>query len=224
MKVGGVRPGRLGSAAAGLFLLLSPRTSAHRMDEYLQAALVGIGPDAVSLDLALTPGSGVAEGIVRLMDADGDGKLSEGEGREYAVGMARDLVVELDGRRLLSPEPVFQFAELESMREGTATSRLVWTFNFSPMKPGEHRLALRIRHLSGASVYLANALKPDSSEVAILGQARSTNQSELTVRFEVSDSHRSMPVPPLRRRWSRLLLLVLSGLALLSVARRARFR
>jgi hypothetical protein len=194
------------------------------MDEYLQAALVGIGPDAVSLDLALTPGSGVAEGIVRLMDADGDGKLSEGEGREYAVGMARDLVVELDGRRLLSPEPVFQFAELESMREGTATSRLVWTFNFSPMKPGEHRLALRIRHLSGASVYLANALKPDSSEVAILGQARSTNQSELTVRFEVSDSHRSMPVPPLRRRWSRLLLLVLSGLALLSVARRARFR
>ena len=222
--MGGVRPGRLGSAAAVLFLLLSPRASAHRMDEYLQAALVGIGPDAVSLDLALTPGSGVAEGIVRLMDADGDGKLSEGEGREYAVGMARDLVVELDGRRLLSPEPVFQFAELESMREGTATSRIVWTFNFSPMKPGEHRLALRNRHLSGASVYLANALKPDSSEVAILGQARSTNQSELTVRFEVSDSHRSMPVPPLRRRWSRLLLLVLSGLALLSVARRARFR
>jgi hypothetical protein len=223
--MGGIRPSRLGSVGAGLFLLLLPtRASAHRMDEYLQAALVGIGPDSVSLDLALTPGSGVAEGVVRLLDADGDGQLSEAECREYAVGVARDLEVELEGRRLLSPDPVFEFAELESMREGTGTSRIVWTFKPTPMKPGVHRLVFRNRHLSGASVYLANALKPESPEVTILEQSRSTNQSELTVRFELSDFRQTSPGTPLRRRWSRLLLLTLSGLALLFVARRARFR
>jgi len=155
------------------------------MDEYLQALLVGIGPDSVTLDLALTPGSGMAGPVARLIDADGDLRISGAEGAAYARSLTGDLDLELDGRRVPLPQPEARFADVEGMRDGTGTSRMIWNVAGTAFKPGEHRLTLHNRHLAGASVYLANALQPESPLISIQGQSRNTNQSELTVLFEV---------------------------------------
>jgi len=181
--------GRRHSIVWGLWLAACFSVSAHRMDEYLQALLVGIGPDSVTLDLALTPGSGMAGPVVRLIDADGDLRISGAEGAAYARSLTGDLDLELDGRRVPLPQPEARFADVEGMRDGTGTSRMIWNVVGPAFKPGEHRLTLRNRHLAGASVYLANSLQPESPLVSIQGQSRNTNQSELTVRFEVSGPH-----------------------------------
>lgn len=165
------------------------------MDEYLQALLVGIGPDSITLDLALTPGSGMAGPVVRLIDADGDLRISGAEGAAYARALTGDLDLELDGRRVPLPTPEARFADVEGMRDGTGTSRMIWNVVGAAFKPGEHRLTLRNRHLAGASVYLANALQPESPLVVVQGQSRNTNQSELTVRFEMLGTHDPGGVP-----------------------------
>ena len=42
-------------------LLLAPPVMAHRLDEYLQAALLTIGKDSVRVELTLTPGQPISE-------------------------------------------------------------------------------------------------------------------------------------------------------------------
>src|SRR4051812_45984017 len=48
------------------------RLSAHRLDEYLQAARLGIGTERVELELDLTPGSSVANVIIAGIDRNRD--------------------------------------------------------------------------------------------------------------------------------------------------------
>ena len=52
--------------------------SAHRRDEYLQAARLAIDPGRVQLELDLTPGIALAEAIIADIDRNRDGSLSAG--------------------------------------------------------------------------------------------------------------------------------------------------
>ncbi len=182
---------------AGLAALLCAASPAlaHRTDEYLQAVLIGVEPTSILVDLALTPGSGVAGPLLRLMDPDGDEVVSETEGRRYAESIRRDIGLRLDGKTMDPGEAEWFFAAPASMKDGTGTSRLVWKVAVPPLPPGEHRLEWHNRHLPGLSVYLANALQPESPRIAVLQQVRSTNQSELEVRFRVEPASGSDSIP-----------------------------
>ena len=57
--------------------------SAHRLDEYLQAARIDIEPDRAEVQLDLTPGVAVAEGVIADIDRDRDGVLSADEKDAY---------------------------------------------------------------------------------------------------------------------------------------------
>jgi hypothetical protein len=46
---------------AGLIAGTASTASAHRRDEYLQAARIAVGPDRVRIELDLTPGMAVAD-------------------------------------------------------------------------------------------------------------------------------------------------------------------
>ena len=74
--------------------------SAHRLDEYLQAARIAIDPDRVHIELDLTPGVAVARGILADLDADRDGTFTADEARAYAARMLREIRLELDGQPL----------------------------------------------------------------------------------------------------------------------------
>ena len=58
-----VGPG-FAAATAGLLLVLSASPSAHRLDEYLQAARLSLAHTRVELEIDLTPGASVADGII----------------------------------------------------------------------------------------------------------------------------------------------------------------
>ena len=157
--------------------------SAHRRDEYLQAARLAVEPGRVDLELDLTPGIAVAEAAIAAIDRDRDGVLSADEKRAYA-GRAFDAVaLELDGRPLHVESVSATFPGLADLRHGEGTIRLQAAVVLPQQADGDHHLSFRNRDQRDGSVYLANALVPKSERVTITAQRRDPAQRELTIDY-----------------------------------------
>src|SRR2546428_291772 len=74
-------------------------TSAHRVDEYLQATRLSLARDRIGLEIDLTPGVNVAQMIFAVINTDHDGRISQSEGRAYANQFLKQIVLDLDGQR-----------------------------------------------------------------------------------------------------------------------------
>jgi hypothetical protein len=183
-----VRNSRASSAAAcGLTLALAAAAggapSAHRLDEYLQAARIAIDPDRVQLDLDLTPGVAVAGAILSDIDGNRDGSASAEEQRAYAAAVVGALDLAVDGRPLaLLPGPS-SFPRLDAVRRGEGTISLHAAALLPRQPDGVHRVSFRNRHHPDRSVYLANAMVPDSDRVAVTEQRRDSDQRELVIEY-----------------------------------------
>jgi hypothetical protein len=173
------------SACAGLLLVAAASTvSAHRRDEFLQAARLDIGPDRVELQLDLTPGIAIADRVVAQIDRDRNGVISEAEARAYAAVVERQTLLEFDGRRLVRQLVEDRTADEDAMRRGEGTLRLRWTAPLPPMADGAHRLRFVNAHDPDLGVYLANVLVPSSDRVAVTAQDRDVDQRSFTVDYE----------------------------------------
>jgi hypothetical protein len=166
-------------------LAASQDVSAHRTEDYLQAARIGVEPDRIHITLDLTPGTTVAESFVAAIDRDGDGSLSADEQRAYARQIVSTLQVELDGRSLRPRVVASTFPEAAAVRRGEGTIRLEIEAAVPDTPPGSHRLVFRNAHLAGHSAYLANALVPESDRVAVTAQRRDRDQTEVTIEYRV---------------------------------------
>jgi len=157
--------------------------SAHRLDEYLQAARIAIDPGGVKIEMSLTPGVAVADAIIAEIDRDRDGTLSRDEQRAYASTVVNGTMVEVDGMAVRTQLGAYDFPDLGSMKRGEAAIAIQWTVMFPRPPAGAHRLTFRNHHHPDASVYLANALVPESDDVAVTAQQRDRTQSELTIEY-----------------------------------------
>ena len=164
-------------------VIASAGASAHRRDEYLQAARLDVEPGRVELELDLTPGIAVADATIAELDRDRDGVVSEQEQRAYA-GRALDAVIlELDGR-LLHMAPIGStFPGLNDFRRGEGTIRLRSVAVLPALVGGDHHLSFRNTNQRDGSVYLANALVPTSDRVTITAQRRDAMQRGLTIDY-----------------------------------------
>jgi len=166
-------------------LVASTDVLAHRTEDYLQAARIGLEPDTVLVILHLTPGVAVAEEFTAALDRDRDGSLSTDEQREYARQVVSALKVEMDGRALRPRVVSSGFPGLSAFGRGEGTIRMTIQATLPRVAPGSHQLFFRNQHLSAHSAYLANALVPESAGLAVTGQRRTSDQSELTIEFTV---------------------------------------
>ena len=163
-------------------------TSAHRRDEYLQAARVAIDPGGAQIELDLTPGIALADAIIADIDRDGDGALSAAEQHQYAGVILGALEVELDGTPLRLQPGAASFPDTDAMRRGEGAIRLQSTVTLPRLSPGAHHLLFRNRHHPDRSVYLANALVPQSYRLAVTGQRRDDTQRELTIDYVLREA------------------------------------
>jgi hypothetical protein len=166
--------------------------SAHRTEDYLQAARIGLAPDSILITLDLTPGMAVAESFMAALDHDGDGALSTDEQREYAGQVASALRVAIDGRPLQPRVVSWSFPELSAFRGGEGTIRLKIQPTLPRVSAGSHQFLFRNAHLAGHSAYLANALVPESAQVTVTSQRRDSDQSELTIEYTVHGHSRAV--------------------------------
>jgi hypothetical protein len=170
-------------AAATLTLLAGTVTSAHRLDEYLQAARIAIDPDRVDIELDLTPGIAVAESIIAGIDRDRDGRLSADEQRTYVDEALRGLTLDIDGRPVALALTTSMFPASEALLGGDGAIRIGTRATLPPLPAGAHQLRFRNTYRQDVSVYLANALVPASSQVAVTAQRRDVDQRELTIDY-----------------------------------------
>lgn len=159
------------------------RLSAHRLDEYLQAARIAVEPGHVDVELDLTPGVAVAQAIVSDIDRNRDGSLSGDEARDYERRVLDDITTEIDGQPVRLRPDAGTFPDIGAFMRGEGTVRLRSRAALPALSDGPHRLLFRNGHRRDLSVYLANALVPDTDQIAITGQRRDGDQSELTIEF-----------------------------------------
>jgi len=164
-------------------VLLARGLSAHRLDEVLQAARIAIEPDRATLELDLTPGIAVADGVVVDIDRDRDGSLSADEKRAYVARVLGAIVLELDDQPLRVQPIAATFPDLAALRRGDAAIQLQADAMLPPLHDGGHQLLFRNAHDRDVSVYLANALVPQSDRIGVTAQRRDGGQSELTIDF-----------------------------------------
>ena len=172
-------------------LVAGTDVSAHRTEDYLQAARIGVEPDSVWITLDLTPGIAEAESFLATLDHDRDGSLSAEEQRGYAEQVVSALAVEIDGRRLEPSVRSTRFPEPSALRRGEGTIRLSIQATLPEVPDGPHQLLFRNAHLAGHSAYLANALVPESARVAVTAQRRDRDQSELTIEYTLDGASAS---------------------------------
>src|SRR5713101_2056581 len=110
--------------ALAMTLVASTDVSAHRTEDHLQAARIGLEPDSVVITLDVTPGIAVAESFIAALDHDHDGSLSTEEQRGYAGQVVSALKVEIDERPLHPRLVSWSFPELTAFRRGEGTIRL----------------------------------------------------------------------------------------------------
>src|SRR5689334_21142772 len=118
---------RLSIAALLLPVLIVAPASAHRLDEYLQAALVSLEKDHIDVSMRLAPGAAVASSVISSIDTNGDGFLSVAEQRAYAEHVIVDLSLTADGKRLTPRLVTTEFPPIAEMRDGTGEIRIQFT-------------------------------------------------------------------------------------------------
>lgn len=156
---------------------------AHRLDEYLQATLVGVETNGVSVQLSLTPGVGVSDAVLALIDLNHDHQISTHEANAYAERVRSALALSFDGKPLNLQVTEVQSPPYAELQSGLGTIQLKLRAPFALLPPGAHELKFENRHRRELSVYLVNALMPTSPEIQITQQVRDSIQSESRILF-----------------------------------------
>ncbi len=180
------RSSAIGALTLLLVLMSGSWTSAHRRDEYLQAARLGIDRDRVELALDLTAGIAVAEVVLSEIDRDKDGMVSVAEARAYSDRVLSAIALDVDGIPLRVELVESTFPTFDTVRKGEGTTGIQATASMPRLDDGLHHLRYRNAYRSDIGVYLANALVPASDRVIVAAQRRDVNQRDLVIDYMLS--------------------------------------
>jgi hypothetical protein len=165
---------------------MSAGASAHRRDEFLQAARISIDPDRVHIEVDLTAGISVADAVIRDLDRDNSGSISGIEARAYATAALREMRLELDQKALQMELVHVAVPDIDDIRKGEGAIRLELAAGVSALRAGSHQAFFLNTHRPEIGVYLANALVPVSPHVSIAAQRRDVTQREITIDYVVT--------------------------------------
>jgi len=168
--------------------------SAHRRDELLQAARIGVAADRIELEISLTPGIAVADEVIGAIDRDGNGVLSAEEQRDHAALVMAATELRIDGEVVNTGVGTATYPLLDELREGDRSIELRSTVTIPRLSAGRHEIAFTNGYRRDISVYLANALKPDSERILIASQHRDPAQHTLAIDFTI-DGNRFASLP-----------------------------
>ena len=161
---------------------------AHRLDEYLQATVVSIEPEAIRLSINLTPGIEVADEVLARIDWNRDGLINESEGATYSELLRRDLALRLDRGGVELELVAATFPTTAELVAGTGIIQLEFAASALPLAAGPHVLTFENRHFAGVGVYLFNAALPRSASIEIARQKRNDDQSVGEIEFTLIET------------------------------------
>lgn len=166
--------------SALLALGLAGGAAAHRLDEYLQATLIGVTRGGIELEIQLTPGVAVLPVLMAAIDQDGDGRISAEEERAYAGRVLREVELRVNGARAPLRLMESSFPTVEAMREGLGTIRIKLR-----AAGGGQEVRFENRHMPQISVYLVNCLTTEG--LVVKRQARDEAQRSLAFEYSFGE-------------------------------------
>ena len=177
-------------AAVGLITLLTVigtavPASAHRLDEFLQALRVDVRADGIVVELDLTPGANLAADVLATLDPNADGAIDPTEADAYVSSILRSLELTVDDHPVALDLVSRTIPSTNEVREGNGVINLVGRVDLAQSR-GRHRIRMSNGFRPDVSVYLANALRPDSRAIAFASQSRDPRQQTLTIDYVVS--------------------------------------
>jgi hypothetical protein len=170
------------AVAAAILAVAGTPAFAHRLDEYLQGAILSVEKNRLEAQMTLTPGVAVFPILIAAIDIDADGAISETEQHAYALTVLRDLSITIDGHRVIPRLLSERFPAVDEMREGRGEIQL----DFDADLPGggaNRKLILENHHQSRLSAYQVNCLVPRDPGIRILAQNRNYSQSFYELDF-----------------------------------------
>jgi hypothetical protein len=183
-------------AAVGFVICLWAFSAlAHRLDECLQASFVSVEPDRIGIEVALTPGVEMIGWILPSMDLDHDGVVSESEAAAFGERVRTNLSLRIDDKDLPLRLADARFPEVSEMTNGVGVVRLHFLAEANGVSSGRHHLRFENRYLTNYSVYLANALVPESPAIAI-GRQEGAPKPRLAGGARFGDGPRGPGVAP----------------------------
>jgi hypothetical protein len=197
--------------SALLALSVAGTADAHRLDEYLQATLIGVTRDAIDVEIHLTPGVQMLPILMSVIDQDRDGRISPAEERAYVSRVVREVELQIDGVPVPLSLIESSFPTLEAMREGLGTIQM----KLRTPRTG-HRLRFENRHLPQASAYLVNCLAATPPEDLVVSRQQ-RDEAQKSIEFEYSFGPTTGP----RAVWISLAPFWPAAIATLLVARMA---
>jgi hypothetical protein len=172
--------------AAAILFLSQGSASAHRLDEYLQGTLISVEKNRLQVQMTLTPGVAVFPLLIRSIDTNADGVISDKEQRAYADQVLRDLSLVIDGERRTPQLLSARFSTVDEMKEGRGEIQL----NFGADLPrGGHgrKLVFENHHQSQIAAYQVNCLAPRDPDIRIEAQKRNYSQSVYQLEYVQAD-------------------------------------
>ena len=168
-------------------------TSAHRRDEYLQAARLAIDPDRVELALDLTPGIAVADVVLVGNRRRPERVDLRRRGSGYADRVLSAIALDVDGIPLRVELTEIRFPPRQCGR-GRHHAHITQRRRCRDSRTDYH-LRYRNAYRADIGVYLANALVPASDRVIVSAQRRDIYQRDLVIDYQLS----GQPAPTARR-------------------------
>jgi hypothetical protein len=172
-------------AAAVVLLSLGGFAFAHRLDEYLQATILSVEKNRVQGSMRLIPGVAVSSIVIASIDADGDGFISEAEGRAYAERVLGDLSLTIDGNHLKPRLVSVNFPRIEEMKEGMGEIQIEFIADL-PRGAPNRKLVLENHHQNRMAAYLVNCLVPQDQDIQVIAQNRNEDQSFYELDYAVA--------------------------------------
>jgi hypothetical protein len=169
--------------ASAILVVAAAPLCAHRLDEYLQGALIAVERSRVQAEVTLTPGVAVVPFVMSAVDKNADGVISEPEQRAYGARLLQDFTLKIDSRRL-APEVVsLRFPAVDEMKEGRGEIQLVLSADL-PKGGRNRKLTFENHHLSRIAAYQVNCLVPRDPRINIASQHRNYAQSFYELEYE----------------------------------------
>src|SRR6185503_9614756 len=109
---------------------------------------------------------------------------STAEQRAFVDRVFAEIEMTADGTRLRVSPRSFTFPEAAAVRTGDGVVAIRASAALPVNSQGAHHLAFDNGYRRDISVYLANALVPETNRIAVTGQQRDGIQSRLTIAYE----------------------------------------
>jgi hypothetical protein len=179
-----------------------PPACAHRLDEYLQAAILSLAKDRIEVSMRLVPGVAVSSRVLAGIDTNADAVISDTERNAYAERVLRDLSLSVDGRVLRPQLLSVDFPTIEEMREGLGEIKIEFAADLTP-GGSNRKIVFENHHQRPISAYLVNCLVPRDHDIQIVAQIRNANQSFYALEYAQVVGQSNAPNALTARWWAQ---------------------